>query len=538
MELCEGSVLDIMRTSGAPLTETQIRYILREAFTGVTYLHSVGVTHRDLKCGNILLLGTGEVKLADFGVAAQISTFGNAQTYIGTPHWMAPEVLGRNLYTSKVDVWGLGICAIEMAEMQPPHWEVHPLKVALEIAGKDSAPPRLRDERAWSRQMLNFVASGLTREPEERPTAARMLQHRWLKAAQGEEYRATARASLRPLIARCARVLAAQAAPAPDAYGLTSASLGGGPSDESDSSEDEDAWGGSVVRTGTVVRGTRGTRGHGAPSAGGTVVVNGPGGGGRGDGGGSVVFEGGTVVGGSLAAGGTVVPRGARGARAAPSEHYLAALRGQGASPAGATGGGGAGGGEAAREGGAGGGDYLAALRQVRGENGGAGPVQAAVAQRRREAERDALRQRERLVKLAERHGAIGLPFLSARSVPPAALGAWHAAAGGGADAGPGAAPGDGLEMEVLARALELEGAGAGSAQTPASLSAGTEGRTAPPAAVAQLARSSPTLMNLVRSLAYHRRAMSDLPLGAAELQRLQNTVDDLRDVIHAAMGE
>ena len=98
MELCEGgSVADLIHISQAPLSEAQIRYITRESFTGISYLHSLGRLHRDLKCGNILLTSDGEVKLADFGVATQMSgTFGGQQTFIGTPHWMAPEIIKHN----------------------------------------------------------------------------------------------------------------------------------------------------------------------------------------------------------------------------------------------------------------------------------------------------------------------------------------------------------------------------------------------------------------------------------------------------------
>lgn len=87
----------MMQTSGAPLGEQQIRYIARESFAGISYLHSVGRIHRDLKCANILLTADGDVKLADFGVSAQMSgTLGQQSTYVGTPHWMAPEVMRQN----------------------------------------------------------------------------------------------------------------------------------------------------------------------------------------------------------------------------------------------------------------------------------------------------------------------------------------------------------------------------------------------------------------------------------------------------------
>lgn len=132
MEYCGGgSVADLLLATEEPLEERQIAYICGEALKGLAYLHQIFKVHRDIKGGNILLTEQGEVKLGDFGVAAQLTrTLSKRNTSIGTPHWMAPEVIQGTRYDGKVDVWSLGISAIEMAEGLPPRYNVHPLRVS------------------------------------------------------------------------------------------------------------------------------------------------------------------------------------------------------------------------------------------------------------------------------------------------------------------------------------------------------------------------------------------------------------------------
>ncbi|KAI8814316.1 kinase-like domain-containing protein [Cladochytrium replicatum] len=149
MEYCGGgSVEAIYRSLKAPLSEKQIACIIRECLKGLAFLESCSKIHRDIKCGNILLTEDGDIKLADFGVATQLTrTFAKRNTFIGTPYWMAPEVitseLKGTLYDNKADVWSLGITAIEMAECGPPMFDMHPMRCLYLVPIVD--PPKLKN---------------------------------------------------------------------------------------------------------------------------------------------------------------------------------------------------------------------------------------------------------------------------------------------------------------------------------------------------------------------------------------------------------
>ncbi|KAL2905383.1 Serine/threonine-protein kinase dst1 [Bienertia sinuspersici] len=181
MEYCGGgSVADLMNVTEEPLDENQIAYTCREALKGLAYLHSIFKVHRDIKGGNILLTEQGEVKLGDFGVAAQLTrTMSKRNTFIGTPHWMAPEVIQESRYDGKVDVWALGVSAIEMAEGLPPRSAVHPMRVLFMISIEPA--PMLEDKEKWSLIFHDFVAKCLTKDPRLRPTASEMLKHKFIE---------------------------------------------------------------------------------------------------------------------------------------------------------------------------------------------------------------------------------------------------------------------------------------------------------------------------------------------------------------------
>ncbi|KAK4598857.1 hypothetical protein RGQ29_016058 [Quercus rubra] len=181
MEYCGGgSVADLMNVTEEPLEEFQIAFICRETLKGLAYLHSIFKVHRDIKGGNILLTEQGDVKLGDFGVAAQLTrTMSKRNTFIGTPHWMAPEVIQESRYDGKVDVWALGVSAIEMAEGLPPRSAVHPMRVLFMISSEPA--PMLEDKEKWSLLFHDFVAKCLTKEPRQRPTASEMLKHKFIE---------------------------------------------------------------------------------------------------------------------------------------------------------------------------------------------------------------------------------------------------------------------------------------------------------------------------------------------------------------------
>ncbi|XP_061601737.1 mitogen-activated protein kinase kinase kinase kinase 3-like isoform X9 [Cololabis saira] len=181
MEYCGGgSLQDIYHVTG-PLSESQIAYMSRETLQGLYYLHNKGKMHRDIKGANILLTDNGYVKLADFGVSAQITaTLAKRKSFIGTPYWMAPEVAAverKGGYNQLCDIWAVGITAIELAELQPPMFDLHPMRALFLMTKSNFQPPKLKDKLKWTNNFHHFVKLSLTKNPKKRPTAEKMLQH-------------------------------------------------------------------------------------------------------------------------------------------------------------------------------------------------------------------------------------------------------------------------------------------------------------------------------------------------------------------------
>ncbi|XP_058646897.1 mitogen-activated protein kinase kinase kinase kinase 3 isoform X6 [Onychostoma macrolepis] len=181
MEYCGGgSLQDIYHVTG-PLTESQIAYVTRETLQGLCYLHNKGKMHRDIKGANILLTDNGYVKLADFGVSAQITaTLAKRKSFIGTPYWMAPEVAAverKGGYNHLCDIWAVGITAIELAELQPPMFDLHPMRALFLMTKSNFQPPKLKDKVKWTNNFHNFVKLALTKNPKKRQPADKLLQH-------------------------------------------------------------------------------------------------------------------------------------------------------------------------------------------------------------------------------------------------------------------------------------------------------------------------------------------------------------------------
>ncbi|XP_053555142.1 nik-related protein kinase [Bombina bombina] len=191
MEYCgAGSVTDLVKkTKGNCFKEDWIAYICREVLRGLSHLHAHHVIHRDIKGQNVLLTENAEVKLVDFGVSAQLDrTIGRRNTFIGTPYWMAPEVIAcdenpDSTYDYRSDLWSLGITAIEMAEGSPPLCDMHPMRALFLIPR--NPPPKLKS-RKWSKKCINFVDSCLVKNYTHRPPTETLLKHSFIRDIQNE----------------------------------------------------------------------------------------------------------------------------------------------------------------------------------------------------------------------------------------------------------------------------------------------------------------------------------------------------------------
>ncbi|XP_041722678.1 STE20-like serine/threonine-protein kinase isoform X2 [Coregonus clupeaformis] len=182
IEFCAGGAVDaVMLELERPLTEPQIRVVCRQTLEALAYLHEIKVIHRDLKAGNILFSQEGDIKLADFGVSAKNTmTLQRRDSFIGTPYWMAPEVVMCETskdrpYDYKADIWSLGVTLIELAQIEPPNHEMNPMRVLLRIAKAD--PPTLMQPSRWSPEFNDFLRKALDKNVDRRWGTAQLLQH-------------------------------------------------------------------------------------------------------------------------------------------------------------------------------------------------------------------------------------------------------------------------------------------------------------------------------------------------------------------------
>ncbi|XP_077095786.1 mitogen-activated protein kinase kinase kinase kinase 4-like isoform X2 [Siphateles boraxobius] len=191
MEFCgAGSITDLVKnTKGNTLKEDWIAYISREILRGLAHLHAHHVIHRDIKGQNVLLTENAEVKLVDFGVSAQLDrTVGRRNTFIGTPYWMAPEVIACDenpdaTYDYRSDLWSCGITAIEMAEGAPPLCDMHPMRALFLIPR--NPPPRLKSKK-WSKKFFSFIEGCLVKNYTQRPPTDQLLKHPFIRDQPNE----------------------------------------------------------------------------------------------------------------------------------------------------------------------------------------------------------------------------------------------------------------------------------------------------------------------------------------------------------------
>uniref|UniRef100_A0A668UW17 non-specific serine/threonine protein kinase n=1 Tax=Oreochromis aureus TaxID=47969 RepID=A0A668UW17_OREAU len=183
MEYCLGSASDLLEVHKKPLQEVEIAAITHGALQGLAYLHSQNMIHRDIKAGNILLTEPGQVKLADFGSASIACP---ANSFVGTPYWMAPEVIlamDEGQYDGKVDIWSMGITCIELAERKPPLFNMNAMSALYHIAQNDS--PTLQSSE-WTDYFRNFVDSCLQKLPQDRPNSEELLKHAFVQRERPE----------------------------------------------------------------------------------------------------------------------------------------------------------------------------------------------------------------------------------------------------------------------------------------------------------------------------------------------------------------
>ncbi|KAH7824710.1 putative protein serine [Monocercomonoides exilis] len=190
MELCDGgSLSDHYKATQKPLTEEELSFVLKETILGLMFLQSKKKIHRDIKAANLLLTSSGRLKIADFGVAASLqNTLDRRRTAIGSPYWMAPEVIEQEEYSFSADIWSLGITAIELLKGKPPLSEIHAFRALFQIPIRPA--PQLEDDLeagiVYSPELHDFVRKCLKKNESERATLTDLLEHPFIQRSEGK----------------------------------------------------------------------------------------------------------------------------------------------------------------------------------------------------------------------------------------------------------------------------------------------------------------------------------------------------------------
>lgn len=179
---CLTDILENYKTLQRHMSEGEIAFVLREVLKGLRFMHGMKRLHRDIKSDNVLITSKGEIKLADFGFCAELTEERTKRTTcVGTPYWMAPELIRQHEYDYKVDLWSVGILAIECAEWEPPYMDEKPLRAMFLITAQP--PPKLSNPSKWSPQLNDFVSQCLALDPAKRASASQLLAHPFLRKA-------------------------------------------------------------------------------------------------------------------------------------------------------------------------------------------------------------------------------------------------------------------------------------------------------------------------------------------------------------------
>jgi len=176
-------VADIYEYCKTPFNEKQIASVAYCVTKGLEHLHGKNITHRDVKGANILLTQAGMAKLTDFGVSKILKEKGTKmQTVVGSPYWMAPEVISIGTYDNLADIWSLGVSCIEMAEGGPPRGDQHPMRVLRMIPSLP--PPALKEPNKWSKDFQDFLGKCLQPKAQNRASCKELLKHPFLKGGK------------------------------------------------------------------------------------------------------------------------------------------------------------------------------------------------------------------------------------------------------------------------------------------------------------------------------------------------------------------